>query len=178
METAWALNLNRNLITVQASADLQDLFVVRQNRRTSVTSARDALNGYQKGICFYCYGGVSVVQGSANLAEVDHFIPQSLKPHGLTPNLDGVWNLVLACVDCNRGAGGKSDSIPDLRFLKRLHARNEYLIQSHHPLRETLIHQTGQNEPSRRACLQQVWTEARNYKIHLWAPAPAGSAQF
>jgi len=37
--------------------------------------------------------------------------------------------------------------------LRRLHERNEFLIGSHYPLRETLIQQTGVNERSRRMFL-------------------------
>lgn len=47
-------------------------------------------------------------------------------------------------------AGGKFDRIPSVRMLERLHQRNEYLIASHHPLRETLMRQTGM-QPAQRA---------------------------
>ncbi|MEI6336196.1 MAG: hypothetical protein WCS87_16675, partial [Methylococcaceae bacterium] len=57
--------------------------------------------------------------------------------------INGVANLVLACTDCNRGVNGKFANLPSLPSLERLYERNEYLITSHHPLRETLIVQTG-----------------------------------
>ena len=57
--------------------------------------------------------------------------------------INGVANLVLACTDCNRGVNGKFAHLPALPLLQRLHERNEYLITSHHPLRETLLVQTG-----------------------------------
>jgi len=91
-------------------------------------------------------------------------------PFGIIPDIDGIWNLVLACAGCNRGPDGKFARIPELRFLERLHDRNEFLITSHHPLRETLMLQTGTTEPGRRSYLQQPWTEARNILIHTWRP--------
>jgi len=57
--------------------------------------------------------------------------------------IDGVWNLVLSCRRCNRGAGGKSNRVPTLRLLERLSTRNEFLISSHHPLREKIDFSRG-----------------------------------
>jgi 5-methylcytosine-specific restriction endonuclease McrA len=102
--------------------------------------------------------------------DVDHFFPHVLKQHGFGPVVDGIWNLVLACATCNRGSGGKFDQLPTLRFLERLHARNEFLIRSHHPLRETLMQQTGVTEPERRGFLNDLYTRAWAVLIHRWEP--------
>jgi hypothetical protein len=59
------------------------------------------------------------------------------------PDVDGVWNLVLACRRCNRGERGKSLRVPSGRLVAQLHERNNWLVDSHHPLRETIILQTG-----------------------------------
>jgi hypothetical protein len=91
------------------------------------------LNGYQKGKCFYCFADI-YLEGLA-IPDVDHFFPHVLKVVGFD-GIDGVWNLVLACQQCNRGIGGKSDRVPTLHLLERLHLRNEFLIESHHPLRD------------------------------------------
>ena len=88
--------------------------------------------------------------------DVDHFFPHKLKQLGLGVNFDGVWNLVLSCSTCNRGPRGKFDRIPSTRLVQRLHNRNEYLIGSHHPLRETLMQQTGMNASHRAAYLSGV----------------------
>src|SRR4051812_11001999 len=74
------------------------------SRRSDVTVCRDALNGYQKGKCFYCFADIAIESGSAELADVDHFMPRVLQLHLQKLFLDGVWNLVLACRSCNRGA--------------------------------------------------------------------------
>ena len=71
-------------------------------------------------------------------------------------NLNGVWNLVLACPKCNRGASGKFARVPATRYLERLEKRNNFLISSHHPLRETLIQQTGQTPEERHRFLAEI----------------------
>jgi len=83
--------------------------------------------------------------------------------------IDGVWNLVLACQLCNRGEKGKSAQLPELRFLDRLHQRNNFLIESHHPLRETLMEQTGATEPERRRFLQEVYKRSQDLPKN-WKP--------
>ena len=138
--------------------------VVRLNKRDV---CRDALNGYQKGKCFYCLGEISVEANSDGLAEVDHFHPHILKQHGFGEPIDGVWNLVLACQICNRGKGAQ---LPDLRFLERLHKRNSYFINSHHPLRETLIQQTGASIPARTDFLQATYDKAKKLLGRTWKP--------
>ena len=50
VETAWELNLPRQLLTVEFEPVTTTLVVPR--RRTNITAARGALNGYQKGHCF------------------------------------------------------------------------------------------------------------------------------
>lgn len=175
VETAWSLNIGQNLITVQADHK-NDLLFIGGARRIDITSSRSALNGYQKGRCFYCYDEISVNPDHHTLADVDHFFPWVLKNRGFVRDVDGVWNLVLACRSCNRS--GKQARVPALKFLKRLHQRNSYLIDSHHPLRETLIQQTGRTEPSRRDFLERKHNEARSALIHLWDTQPRAEATF
>lgn len=52
-----------------------------------------------------------------------------------------------------------------------LHHRNEHLIRSHHPLRETLIRQTGSDEVARRAFLWSAYQRALSVLIHRWEPS-------
>jgi hypothetical protein len=158
VETAWKLKISRNLILVNYDP-FQGILFTGSNRRVDVTSCRDALNGYQKGKCFYCFGNISLEPDSENLTDVDHFFPHVLGQFIQT--IDGVWNLVLACQRCNRGDGGKFERLPHLRYLERLHTRNEFLIGSHHPLKDTLIQQTGNSELMRRRYLQSSYHEAQ-----------------
>ncbi len=171
VETAWDLNISRNLINIEFDAENNQLFTKRGERnRVAVTSCRDALNGYQKGKCFYCYTNVSVVSGDADLSDVDHFFPNVLKSDSLGLNIDGVWNLVLACQSCNRGPSGKFAKLPTVKLLVRLNARNEFLIGSHHPLRETLIQQTGKTREARKSFMQYMYDQSIKTLIHTWEP--------
>ena len=180
VETAWENNISTNLMLVEYYDPTEDLIGVTANKRINVTSARSALNGYQKGRCFYCYKDISVVSGCNDLADVDHFFPNLLKGCDSTKPIDGVANLVLACQDCNRGSNGKFERIPTVELLDRLYNRNEYLIKSHHPLRETLIAQTGSSSTKRQEFLQMAYNCSSFYvgAKHKWQPIAQGSPIF
>ena len=170
VETAWNLNLNPKLLEVKYDED-KSLFFLENDfmRRTDITSVRDSLNGYQKGKCFYSFQDISVVSGSANLCEVDHFFPHINKTihNEFGANINGVWNLVLANKDVNRN---KSAKIPEKRFLQRLFNRNEFYIQSKHPLAETIINQTGNTKQKRIEFLNKQYQLALNSAIITWKP--------
>ena len=161
VEPAGNLGVSANLLAVEHDIKLGELFAIDSSlRRRSVTSSRNALNGYQKGLCFYCSANLRL-QGAEMNVDVDHFFPHRFKKAQVRANLDGVWNLVLACPACNRGPKGKFDRVPALMLLERLHQRNEYLIGSHHPLRETLMRQTGSTVVQRVGFLNGVYRAAQ-----------------
>ncbi|WP_411503404.1 HNH endonuclease [Brevibacillus centrosporus] len=169
VETAWSLDLTPNLLMVDYDNENSTFFINSEIRRVDITSSREALNGYQKGKCFYCFDNITIDPSSGDLADVDHFFPHTLQ--SLTRvNLNGVWNLVLACQSCNRGIGGKFAQIPRPRYLDRLHKRNNFFIDSHHPLRETLINQTGKTENQRSSFLREMDKFAINQLIVRWEP--------
>jgi 5-methylcytosine-specific restriction endonuclease McrA len=161
VENAWELGIDPKLLEVQFDDDKQ-LFYINQNhqgktRRVNVTTARNALNGYQKGHCFFCFDHISVDSGDHNLCHVDHFFPHTLFDRvGHSVNYNGVWNLVLSCADCN---SSKSSKCPDKIYLDRLHARNEFYINSHLPLKESIL-KTGKEEKERISFLQKRFDEA------------------
>jgi len=177
VETAWELDISRDLIAVSHDPETEKFFVSKENRRVDVTSSRDALNGYQKSKCFYCFDYISIVSGSQFLADVDHFFPHLLKPVVKNCNLDGVWNLALSCTECN-GPSGKWTKIPSLNLVKRLSRRNEYLISSNHPLKETIIGQTGKTTRDRARFIQRVIDDSSPLGGPSWEPEPKGSATF
>lgn len=178
VETAWELGISRNLLKVRYDDASQIFYVDDTLRRKDVTSARGALNGYQKGKCFYCFDDITVSDDETNTCDVDHFFPHILQPLFPDVNLDGVWNLVLACPECNRGANGKFARIPASKYLARLHKRNEFLISSHHPLRDTIIQQTGTTEAARKDFLMRVDNRAINAIIHRWETPEKAQALF
>ena len=162
VETAWDLGIGQHMLAdIGVDEEAEGLVIDHAGRRRSVTSVRDALNGYQKGQCFYC-GRVLIWDDpkTPSAVEVDHVFPWVLSQSLNHVNLDGVWNLVLACHDCNAGPGGKFEDLPALDYLANLERRNNYLINSHHPLRDTLIRQTGRTEKERCIFLQDMSNEA------------------
>lgn len=170
VETAWNLGISANHLVVQHDALLEAMCATdTAGRRKSVTSTRSALNGYQKGKCFYCFADLRLLGEDFN-TDVDHFFPHSLGAAHAAMNLDGVWNLVLACKSCNRGPNGKFDRIPSLTFLERLSTRNEYLIASEHPLRETLINQSGKTKEGRRDFLNTLYRRVNLNPAMAWEP--------
>lgn len=170
VETAWELNMSSNVLRVQHDSANDFLYVDKNFKRVDVTSSRNALNGYQKGKCFYCFDYISTTKGNSQLGQVDHFFPHILKAHIESPiNLDGVWNLVLACRHCN-GSGQKGARVPSIKLLKRLSKRNEYLIESNHPLSKTIIMQTGKSSEIRSKFLNNFMNEAKSLLLFDWEP--------
>tara|TARA_B100001750_G_C15437043_1_gene561495 strand:+ start:293 stop:1294 length:1002 start_codon:yes stop_codon:yes gene_type:complete len=175
VETSWKLNLSYNLIIPFRYDEENKLlyYLDLDKKRSNITSAREALNGYQKGRCFYCFKLISVLPGNNNTADVDHFLPHHLKFNKAIDylkrvNIDGVWNLVLSCKSCNRGKNGKFGFIPNIRYLERLNKRNNYLIYSHDPLAKVLMSQTGKTSLKRGKFLNKTWGEAKNLIINEW----------
>lgn len=173
VETAWQLDLPRAGVAVQADAARDLLFVEaeqRRIRRTGLTRVRGALNGYQRGRCFYCRAETPLAA-----TDVDHFFPWVLKERGEMPDGDGVWNLVLSCQACNRGQRGKFAGVPSARLVARLHERNNWLVDSHHPLRETILLQTGADAGMRASFLRARQRIALDALVHQWEPEGAAA---
>lgn len=53
----------------------------------------------------------------------------------------------------------KSGRPPHLHYVERLNTRNEFLIASYHPLRPTLIDQTGESVEMRTALLRRAFDQ-------------------
>lgn len=170
VETAWNLQINPNLLEVQYDEN-SSLFFIESNsmRRKDITSVRDSLNGYQKGKCFYSFQDISVNSSNSRICQVDHFLPHTNKLQHINEgaNINGVWNLVLADPDVNNEKRAK---IPEEKYLYRLFNRNEFYIQSKHPLAETIINQTGQTKEKRRQFLQAQYNIAKENSIVTWSP--------
>jgi 5-methylcytosine-specific restriction endonuclease McrA len=180
VEESWEAKAKGQQVIVLYDAPRELLVPALLGKRRPLTEVRPALNGYQKGHCFYCFTPISVIQGSTIHSDVDHFIPHSMMSRGLGVDLDGPWNLVLACQNCNRGPAGKFAALPAGRYVERLHNRNEFLIASHHPLRETIMRVTGGIEPDRRRFLRRLTDTARSLSTHRtgWTARSEGRALF
>lgn len=158
--------------------DSQDLVLLpwRNQSRKSLTHLRPALSGYQKSCCFYYFQPMDTTSGQS--CHIDHFFPWIVGFQIPQADLNRVWNLVLACPSCNAGESGKWDAIPVRRFLERLHRRNTYLIDSHHPLRDTLIQDTGNTEAQRWQFLTELESHALTYRSRRWVGPPELEAVF
>ena len=178
VETAWKIGVAVKLVQVQHDSIGEKFYINTKLGRINVTSSKNALNGYQKSKCFFCFDYISIIKRSLNLCNVDHFFPDTLKSKDFPGYVDGIWNLVLACKDCNRGEGGKFAKVPSLKFLERLNRRNEYFCSSHHPLRETIMSQTGQTKDQRTKFLQKCYNSAKSKLIHNWDVEPKGTSIF
>jgi hypothetical protein len=170
VETAWNLQINPNLLEVKYDEE-KSLFYIENNmmRRIDVTSVRDSLNGYQKGKCFYSFQDISINKNDINTCAVDHFLPHvnKIEHAKLGSNINGVWNLVLSNSAINLD---KKARIPEKKFLERLFNRNEFYIESKHPLAETIINQTGQTKNLRRRFLEENYNLALSLSIQKWKP--------
>lgn len=82
-------------------------------------------------------------------------------------NINGVWNLVLAEKAVNRD---KSSKLPEKKYLERLFNRNEFYIDSKHPLAETIINQTGKTREERCRFLNFQYNLAAGYLGKGWKP--------
>jgi hypothetical protein len=170
VETAWNLEINPNLLEVKHD-EKNSLFFIDSNpmRRVNITSVRDALNGYQKGKCFYSFQDISIKSNDKNLCEVDHFLPHLNKivHQNSGANINGAWNLVLADPVINNH---KRARVPVRKYLERLFNRNEFYIESKHPLAETIINQTGSRKEDRRRFLEAQYNLALSQSIQQWKP--------
>jgi 5-methylcytosine-specific restriction endonuclease McrA len=144
-------------------------------RRPFRFGVRPALNGYQHGFCFYCYRPISVLSEGENGSDVDHFLPFSSFARGVHYDLESVWNLVLACRPCN---SNKYAHAPAHRYLPQLAMRNEWLIASNHPLRETVIAETGATKAARAEFLRQAYQTLTQVTAGVWETQPEGPCPF
>lgn len=171
VETAWNLKVSVNNLAVTYDELDGSLYIQSdQMKRVDVSNARDALSGYQKGKCFYCRNDYSLIKNSPNICHVDHFLPHIDKLYHTPANINGVWNLVLACNTCN-GASEKGVKVPTDTYLNRLHNRNEHYITSKHPLAETIVNQTGNTKDDRISFLKKHYQIALDNRIVTWQPS-------
>lgn len=179
VETSWQLGISRNHLQIEHDVPIGEFVVQTPERRISVTSTTSALNGYQKGACFYCFRSINVGEGKSD-ADVDHFFPFVLVDRASIPSrvINGVWNLVLACRECNRGVGGKFEKLPTEDYLYRLQTRNDFLIDSHHPLRETLIRQTGRDRTKRHQFLKSIYNTSLPFILQRWSTEQVACPRF
>jgi 5-methylcytosine-specific restriction endonuclease McrA len=167
VETAWATGLNPGLVApIEYDEDNQTLFTMRKLRRRNVSGVVPSLSGYQDGRCAYCQQ--AMYQRGIGKPIVEHVLPLVLRRERWEgPPLDAVWNLVLSCQPCNSDKWGRA---PHENWMPWLQQRNDDLIASHHPLRQTLMAQTGNTAAVRAATLRAAYRLATERLPATWTP--------
>lgn len=142
VEEAWKNKLSPNILVYNKIKG--EFISVSSAERTNLRSAVSVLLPYQHGYCFYCNRKLNVYANTEDLdfPDVDHFIAHSyfkrLNFDFINP--DGIWNLVIACKECNRGAQGKFDRLPALAYQKKIIYRNILFTEEHrHSLKNTIL---------------------------------------
>jgi hypothetical protein len=140
VEEAWKNKLSPNLLEYFEG----DFYSVNKFERVNLRSALNVLLPYQKGRCFYCNKMINV--NASNLdhdfPDVDHFFSFSyLNKFDIRPlTSNGIWNLVVACLECNRGNNGKFDKPPKNIFFDKLLTRNILFTEEHkHSLKNSIL---------------------------------------
>ena len=138
VESAFDTGIGRSVITSGVFFDKTNALLIEKARRVSVTGARPALEGFQHGRCFYCHDKLT----DLNDVHVDHVYPFSLmkSPGWEGPDLNGVWNLVVAHGLCNEG---KLARLPTPDEVQRLIDRDLAILDSPHPLKKSISLATG-----------------------------------
>ena len=184
-EEAIVNNLSQHFI-IQYDKTTGNLYhqKIDKPRRKPITSAEPALNGYQKGRCFYCNKEILLTakKGEYGACEVDHFFAHDFYVKtfyrfinsSLGEEVDRIWNLVLACEKCNKQ---KSSNLPNKdqnskfpNYLQKLHDKNNALIRSPLPLKESIMQDTGSTEKDRVTFLNKIYKELFTIKPFSWEP--------
>ncbi len=141
VEEAWKNKLSPNLLEY---IDGEFISISTKYERVNLRSAVNILMPYQKGKCFYCNKKMNTESQKEddNFPDVDHFLPHSfitrVELMGANPN--GVWNLVIACKECNRGSNGKFSAPADKSYFEKLLIRNLYFTEEHkHSLKNSIL---------------------------------------
>jgi 5-methylcytosine-specific restriction endonuclease McrA len=134
--------------------DVRRIYLVTGYERKNITNLIPVLNGYQKGICFYC--GESL---EGHKIHVDHVMPRQVIYH------DEIWNLVLAHEFCNEQ---KSDSLPSVKYIHKLIDRNEHFIASNHPIKNDLIQTLGNTAELRKKYILHIYEDVKKVIPYTW----------
>ena len=171
VEASFDAGIGRNLIGgLKFDETTGQLIVAAQ--RVPLTSLRASIDGFQYGRCFYCHEPLGDLNGSD--IHVDHVFPFKWMTTGSWqgPDLNGVWNLVLAHESCNRKKWFRN---PTDEEIHRLTVRNDAIAESPVPLRRTLEIAMGASGPNAANKRNQLIANVRS--LTTTGNAPTESCQ-
>jgi hypothetical protein len=157
VEASFDAGIGRNLVGgLQFDTASGQLVVAAQ--RVPMTGLRASIDGFQYGRCFYCHEPLGDLGGPD--IEVDHVFPFKWMTTGSWrgPDLNGVWNLVLAHESCNRKKWFRNPTDDEVG---RLIARNDAIAESPKPLRRTLEIAMGASAPAAAEKRRQFIADVR-----------------
>ena len=147
VEEAWRHKISPNLLVYDRD---QNVYSIREGQaRVNLRSAVDILLPYQHGRCFYCHKWINTnaEHDEHDFPDVDHVIAHSAfnSSEVLSQlNANGMWNLVVACMECNRGRNGKFDRPVTSDIYEQLIDRNTLFTHEHkHSLKNTILLSLG-----------------------------------
>ena len=139
--------------------------------RVDLSSARDTLNGYQKGKCFLFFQRHFNRVGKQNFCDVDHFFLSVNKQYHLeygSADVNGVWNLVLSNSRINRHE--KEISFHTKRYLERITIEmSSTSIVNIHCQKQSKIKLVKQ-KTQKSSCKKQFDIARTNCLTPIWEP--------
>lgn len=148
VEEAWKVGISPGLISFRKEDE--KLYLESNNLRVPLRSAVDHLMPYQGGRCFYCNKKLNrfTTKDQHDFPDVDHFYSleflSQIFSNLVKANPNGIWNLVLACMECNRGENGKFGAIATNDYLEKIIQRNKYYSEEHkHAFRYAVLQSLG-----------------------------------
>jgi hypothetical protein len=164
VEASFDAGIGRNLIGGLKFDETTGQLVVAA-QRVPLTSLRASIDGFQYGRCFYCHEPLGDLNGPE--IHVDHVFPFKWMTTGSWqgPDLNGVWNLVLAHDACNRKKWFRNPTDEEIR---RLVERNDAVAESPVPLRRTLEIAMGASGPNAATNRRQFIANVRSLTTTGW----------
>lgn len=158
VEASFDAGIGRSLLGGLTFDEETEQLVVAA-KRVSLTSLRASIDGFQYGRCFYCRDPLGDLNGPD--IHVDHVFPFKWMTTGTWrgPDLNGVWNLVLAHGPCNRDKWFRNPTDDEIT---RLIARNDAIAESPVPLRRTLEIAMSASGPGAASKRHQFIANVRN----------------
>ena len=94
-------------------------------------------------------------------------------------NINGIWNLVVACRDCNLGTNGKFNQIASEKYYTKLLVRNLCALQEHgHALKSSIqLSMNVQTESALIAKHRQIYA-ALSSSLSKWDPPSMEGAEW